>query len=252
MASITEAVVTTSTTDNAAVTSGSFTPAAGDLLLAIVGATGQASAGAVSDSQSLGWDLVLSVLKNSSADIMEVYVSRTTAAASSMTVTYTPAGGPTNTGAFVNVLRVAGMTRVGGDSIRQTASDANRAGAATPTPTFAKACLTANPVISAVYNAADPPGITVPSGWSQDANTGYGTPTTGIETASIDSAFTGTAVTWGGGSTTAYADVAVELDTSLLVLMPAFAEPEKAYDRVIRERLQILPGDRVERRGPRV
>src|ERR1043166_8051456 len=128
MASCTAGVSAANTGNNAALTTGSFTPAAGDLLVAIAIVTGQASGGTFTDSQSLGWSKTHQVLKASSADTLVIAVSKAFAANSAMTVTFTPAGSPTATGVAISVIRVSGMTRKGMRSEEHTSELQSRFG----------------------------------------------------------------------------------------------------------------------------
>jgi hypothetical protein len=56
--------------------------------------------------------------------------------------------------------------------------------------------------------------MTPPTSWTEDSDNGYSTPTAGQESVSRVSGFTGTTVTWGGTSATAFGDIIVEIDTS--------------------------------------
>lgn len=236
MAAVTLGVSAANTLDNSALTTGSFTPAANDLLVAIAAVPGQSNGGTFSDSQGLGWTQITSALKSAGADGLIAAVSNSLAAASSMTVTFTPAGGPTSNGVAISVLRVSGMSKVGAFVTRQSAVENNNLGGTTPTPTFSVNALTGNPVISAVLNNSSPPGLTVPTGFTQQTNNGFAQPTTGLETASINSGFTGTALAW-SNSSTANCDLAIELDVSANVQIthqpdqwaPHFSSPDAPW-----------------------
>src|SRR5262245_56919245 len=127
MAAVVLGVTAANTGNNAALTTGSFTPAAGDLLIAFCGATGQGLSGTVTDSQGLGWTNVAQADKNTNADRMIAAIANAPAAASAMTVTYTPAGSPTSTGVVIIVQRVSGMKRFGASAIRKLSTLINRA-----------------------------------------------------------------------------------------------------------------------------
>lgn len=216
MATVVAGISAASTSNNAALTTGSFTPAAGDLLVAFAVVSGQAGGGTFTDSQGLGWAPVATALKATSADTLVCAVSNARAAASAMTVTFTPAGAPTSTGVALSVLRVSGMSRAGLLAVRQSASQANQS-AGTPAPAFAVACRTADPAVGAVGNGTSPAGLVPPAGgtaWTEAHDVGYSTPTTGLETAFLSSGFAGTTVTWGGASASAFASLVVELDAS--------------------------------------
>lgn len=221
MAAVTHRVTTASTANATSYASGAFTPASGDLLVALVVTSGTDNAGDMSDSQSLGFDLVAATLKNTSADQVLVFVARATAAASSMTVTYN-CFEDAATGAIVSVYGVSGMTRVGSGAVRQYTVVPNAA-AGTPAPAFAASCLTGNPTLGVIGNSTSPAGLTPPTGWTEptgaitvgtNGDTGYATPTTGGEFVYRDSGFTGTTVTWGSASASVYGAIILELDAS--------------------------------------
>lgn len=227
MASVINRVSTASTTNAATYASGSFTPAANELLVVFVIATGDTGLGSLTDSQSLGFTLVTTAGKNSSADTLYCFIANKPAANSSMTVTYATNNGNI-TGAVVQVFGVSSMNRVGLGAVRQS-STANNVAAGTPATTFGAACLTGNPVLSFVANQTNPALTTghPPTSWTQGTDTGYATPTTGAIAAFINSGFTGTTVTWGTSSATSYGAIVLELDTTtpaaLSTLTDAFA-----------------------------
>lgn len=212
MAACTHAVSTASTTNASSYASGSFTPAAGDLLVAFVTATGTVAAGSMTDSQNLGWSKVTTALKASSADTLYCFVANKFAAASSMTVTF-DCTGDAATGAVIQVVRVASMLRKGPLAIRQSAVSSNQT-SGTPGPSFAASALTGNVTLGLVGNATNPATMTTPTNWTEQNDTGYGTPTTGAEYVTRDSGFTGTTITWGSSSASAFGAIIVELDTS--------------------------------------
>jgi hypothetical protein len=227
-ATVTHRVATASTTNASTYASGSFTPAANDLLVASVVVSGQAArGGSMTDSQSLGWDLITTALKNTSADTVYVFVSRALAANSSMTVTFATNNGAAS-GAIVDVDSVSGMSRVGAVAVRQSAIQENQAASGTPAPVFGSAALTGNPTLGAVGNSTNAATLTPPGGtqcnggsYTENADVGYATPTTGGEFVSCDSGFTGTTVTWGSTSASAFGDIIIELDTTATPAAPA-------------------------------
>lgn len=228
-----------STTNSANVSSASFTPAANDLLVAIAFFTGNTAAITISDSQGgATWVEITSALKNASADRIRVFVRSAKVAASAMTVTSTRTG--TTTGGGLVVLRVSGMSRNGAAAVRQSARQENQAGGATPAPSFLAACLTANPTIVAVFNGTNPAGITPNASWSERADTGYGTPNTGIEVATRDSGFTGTTITGSNTSASAWCSIALELDTSAVPVTGTGAVTD-AVDVVAGEGSSVAP-----------
>lgn len=210
---------------------GTFTPTAGALLVAFVYASGTVAPGAtftMTDSQSLGWTLITSALGNTSVSTAICFVANNLAAATAMSVTF-DCTGDAATGANVIVAQVTGMTRTGASAVRQSATTANRATGGTPADTFPAAALTGNPTLGAVANSTSPAGLTPPTNWTELADIGYSTPATGLEVVSRDSGFTGTTITW-GSTTSAGADIIVELDTSSLAV--SLATPPRRPGRV--------------------
>jgi hypothetical protein len=211
---VTHAIATASTTNAATYTSGSFTPVAGDLLVVFVTSSGTVGAGTMTDTQSLGWTKITSAVKNTSADTIYCFVANAPAAAVATTVTF-GTGGAAATGAFIDVARVAGMTRTGAAAVRQSAIQSNGAAAATPAPTFGSAVLTGNPTLGVIGNGTSPATMTAPASWTEmDDSTGYATPTTGQEYVSRVSGFTGTTITWGSTSASAFGSIIIELDST--------------------------------------
>ncbi|MGH6691766.1 MAG: hypothetical protein ACREF4_13930 [Gammaproteobacteria bacterium] len=227
MATCVHEISTASTTNATSYASGSFTPAAGDLLVAFVIAGATAAAGTMTDSQALGFTKVDHAVFRTSLDRIYCFVSDAAAAASAMTVTFDCTGDAAN-GAVVMVASITGMSLFGASAVRQSAKQENGAAGGTPAPAFAAAALTGNPTLGANGNAANPAARTPPTNWTEQADTGYSTPTTGAEYVTRDSGFTGTTITWGNTSATAFGAFIVELDSSaptvapLAVVTPAF------------------------------
>lgn len=212
-ATVTHAVSTADNGNGTSYVSGAFTPVAGDLLVVFVTATGTVATGTMTDSQGLGFTKVTSALKNTSADTIYFFVSNNTAAASSMTVTFNCTGDAA-TGATTQVARIAGMSRKGLSAILQTAKQENQAASGTPAPAFAAAAHTGNPTLGVVGNSTNPATMTPPTSWTEQNDTGHTLPTDGSEYVSRDSGFTGTTITWGSTSASAFGDIIVELDTT--------------------------------------
>lgn len=212
---VTFAISTASTTNANTYATGSFTPAAGDLLVVLVVATGTVGAG--SCTESLGettFTKITTALKATSADTLYLFISnQPLATAGARTVTYGTAS-TSASGAVVTVYRLSGQSRFGASAARQSAVQSNQAAAATPAPAFGVAVLTGNPTLGVVGNATNVATMTPPTSWTEDSDNGYATPTTGQESVSRTSGFTGTTVTWGSTSASAFGDIVVEIDTS--------------------------------------
>ncbi|HEY1249360.1 MAG TPA: hypothetical protein VGE97_10255, partial [Nitrososphaera sp.] len=174
------------------------TPQPNDLIVIVTAHTGNTSTATPTDNNTNGgvYSSITSALKNSSADRLGIYI-RTEFIQYTVSTVFTHAPG-TSTGGGIAVYAIRGMGKVGLDAIRQSIQQANQSGGATPTPTFSSAVLTGNPVISAVFNAANPGGISARSSpsYTRDVNSGYSTPTTGLDAMHINSGETGTAIAW--------------------------------------------------------
>lgn len=192
------------------------TPAVGDLIVIVTAHTGNTSAAAPTDNNNGGtYSLINSAVKASSADTMRVWVRNAPIGSASSTV-FTHAPG-TSTGGGLVVLKVTGMTRCQRGAIRQSAIQSNQAAGGTPTPVLGSAALTGNALIGAVFNATSPATMTPRSSpaWTERNDSGYSTPTAGLETMSIDSGETGTSIAWGGTSASAFCSLVIELDASV-------------------------------------
>jgi hypothetical protein len=196
-------------------TSGAFTPAVNDLLVASVTASGTVQATATL-TNSAGTTFTQFGRVAYATDVNSIYffvANSLVTSATSQTVTFNSASDPA-TGTIIMVASVAGMSRTGTSAILQTAAQNNQAAGGTPAPTFASAVNTNNPTIGVVGNNSSPAGMTTPSSWVEQNDTGFSTPTTGQEYVSKNNGFTGTTITWGSTSATVFGSGIVELDTS--------------------------------------
>jgi hypothetical protein len=190
------------------------TPAVNDLIIIITAHTGNTSAAAPTDNNSSGtYTLIDSAVKVTSADTMRVYIRNSFITSATSTI-FTHAPGASSGGGLA-VFKVTGMSKVGANADRQSAKQDNQA-SGTPAPVFASNVLTTNPVIGAVFNGANPAAMT-PRGtptYTEAFDLGYSTPTTGLEAMYINSGETGTTITWGSSSATAFCSLVLELDSS--------------------------------------
>lgn len=125
----------------------------------------------------------------------------------------TVATGSNDSGAVV-VLAVSGMERTGATAIRQDARTTNQTAGGTPAVTMASAILSKNFVACAVFNGSNPAGMTAPVAVPERQDIGFATPAIGLEVCSVNSGITLTTITWAGTSATAFAAVALELDSN--------------------------------------
>lgn len=202
------------------------TPAVGDLIVIIRANTGNVVSHAPTDTASGSYSLATSALKATSADLMEVWV-RNSLITSATSTTFSDAPG-TTTGGGLTVFKVTGMFLTGANAVRQVATQANQATAATPAPVFSSAVLTSNPVIGAVFNATSPATMTPRTGYTETTDLGYSTPTTGLESMFRSSGETGTTMTWGSASASAFCSVVVELNANTAAPTVALNTPADA------------------------
>jgi hypothetical protein len=211
------------------------TPALLDFIIVITCTTGQATAVGLSDNSTAGhgtYYSIVNALKNTSADRLEMWI-RADRIMSATSTTWTMTTGGSDTGGGLQVFKITGMTIAAQAAIRQSGSQANQAGSTTPAPSLGAAALTGNPLIGAVFNGTNPATMTPPTSWTESVDTGWATPTTGIETVFISSGFTGSTVTW-GSATTVYCDVAAEFKADQGDLGPTFRGPRS--ETAVRDR----------------
>lgn len=219
MATITFKVDTPSTTNASAYPSGNLSPTVGDLIVAFVTASGTVALATMSYSGvELTFTRITTALKNTSADSLYLFVSNGFALTAGVRTVTFDCTGDAATGAIITVYSISGMSRAGLGAVRQSAVVNNGTGGTTPAPAFGSAALTSNPVLGMVGNGASPAGMTPPTGttptWTEGSDSGYITPTNGQETIWAASGFTGTTITWGSTSASAFGSIIVELDAS--------------------------------------
>jgi hypothetical protein len=200
----------TTTNTTGPFTTNSFTPAADDLLVCMVDWSGTTGAVTLTDSLGGTWTQIITGLRQASADLGGIFVRDQLVDGSAMTVTANNA--VAGTGLNMAIARVSGMFRTGAGAVRQSGKVENTGSGTTPSVTFGGACLTGNPTIVVIGNATNIANITPPVGWTEQIDLGHATPTRGIEYATRDSGFTGTTITWGAASGTAWGSLGIELD----------------------------------------
>ncbi len=220
------------------------TPTLGDMIIVIVAATGVASGLGVTDNNTdghgnPGYTPIVTCIKNASADSMTAFV-RADPIRKAVSTTWTTSGDGASTGGGLYVMRITGATLSGAAFIRQSGHQDNGAVAGTPTSALGVgAALTANSLITVMWNTTNAaPTLTVPTGWfatnSGDVNANYNTPGTGIQGTHIDTGFTGSTVTWGSTSASAFGALAFEMRAdqgNLAVTLPPDMVAEQAVKR---------------------
>jgi hypothetical protein len=197
------------------------TPAANDLIVVVHGMSGWVAGdtSVVTDDNSGGAGVYTQIggnpLSNGGGTACALWVSIRNSligSASSTTFTVTNVG---DTGGGLTVLRFSDMTRVGSSAAKQNIGEST-ATENPPTITFGATTLTANPVILAVMGEDNPPALTSPTGFTEADDTGWATPTSGIQVCWDDAGNTATLFSWSAGALTDHNEVGVELDTSVL------------------------------------
>jgi hypothetical protein len=192
------------------------TPAVGDLIVIITAHTGNTSTAAPTDNNAGGggtYTIVNTAVKATSADTMKVWVRDNLITSATSTV-FTHAPGTSSGGGLV-VIDCQGGDKAGLSAIVQSAIQSNQAANGTPAPVFASAVASDNAVIGAVFNASNPAALTPRTNFGELFDSGYNNPTTGLEVMSDNSGETGTTMTWGSTSASAYASLVVEIEASI-------------------------------------
>lgn len=191
------------------------TPAVGDLIVIVTANSGSTTTTAApTDNNSGGagtYTLINTAVKATSADTMQVWV-RTALITSATSTVFTQAPGTTTGGGLV-VLDVQGMGKVGSAAVVRSGIQSNQAAGGTPAPNLGAVPSITNAIIGAVFNATNPATMTPRSGYSEIADVGYNTPATGLEVMADNSGETSATITWGSTSASAFASIALELDT---------------------------------------
>ena len=202
-------------------------PAANDLIVVVHGMSGWASGddSTITDDNSDGlgtytkFGTATAPLSTGGGTACALWFSVRNAligSGTSTTFTATPSGA---TGNGLTVLRFSGMSRVGAAAVKQSIGEST-ATENPPTITLGATTLTGNPVILAVMGEDNPPALTSPSGFSEADDTGWATPTTGVQVCWDDAGNTATLFSWSGGALTDHNEIAVELDTSAAPIQP--------------------------------
>jgi len=205
------------TTDVSSYASATFAPTVGDLLVVIV-AVSDSTAAAPTMVESAGggtYSLIgTPALWQASAGRLLMFV-RNTVCETNTTRTFTFGTSDAGTGCVIAIARVTGMFRAGLFAIRQSDPTDNGAGGTAPNTVFPAVALTGNACIAAAANLANPATMTAPASFTERVDTGFATPTAGLEYASRDSGHTSATITWGATSATAWGAFSIELDATV-------------------------------------
>jgi hypothetical protein len=206
--------VTTTNNSNRSVT---ISPAVDDLIVCVCFATGQTDWTNVTLTDDQGGTYTrltgASAIFGVSTNMIAVWVRNSLVSTTSshvITLDFTT-GSVGHSGAGLVAHKVTGMSRSGTSAILQAAKVDNGTNSTTPTVTLGSAASTSNALIGAVANVSNPAALTPPSSWTELLDTGFTSPTSGLETVSRDSGETASSIAWGNISSR-YGAAIVELD----------------------------------------
>lgn len=211
MASFTLLRTLNTSTDLTTPTTTSYTPTAGKLQVAVCCATGTAIVGTFSTSDGITFVEGPTILSGGTRRNV-IFVAEQVSNAVPQTATWDLTGDG-GTAEHIHVYEIDGMSRVGADAIRQFNSATHGSGV-TPQVVLPAAALTGNCLLAAEFTGENV-AITEPSGWTEGADTGTGTPVSRAESAYINSGFTSDTITWGSTPGAVGATVVAEFDTSV-------------------------------------
>jgi hypothetical protein len=207
--------VGTADTGNTPNSSGAFTPALDDLLVAFVIATGTVTDAPTLTSSVSGFTFTTVNRAEWGGNVNRIWAfvaDALVSSATSQTVSIAPVDAATGT--IIFVFRVSGMSKVGSAAIKQ--SDFVSEGAAGSTPSFGIVNpVSTNPVLLCLGNSTNPAGMTPPTNYTEPAggDLGFASPTCGGEVVFRNSGQTTGLISWGNTSS-AFGIVGLELDAS--------------------------------------
>lgn len=190
------------------------TPAVGDLIVVVHGMSGQAGAddSVITDDNSGGTYTKYNAAPLSSGGGTQgaLWISVRDSLIASATSTIFTATNSGDTGGGLTVLKVTGMTYAGAQAVRQVTGESSQT-ENPPSIDFSTNTLTGNPIILGCFAEDNPAGITPPTGFTEHTDTGWATPTSGVEVCSVDSGQTSSSYGWTGGAATDHNEVGIEL-----------------------------------------
>lgn len=202
------AAATADTSNTTSYAGNAGTPNAGDLLICFVWAT--ATTGGNTDGGTMTGTWTWTQLTNFkyNGGLLTVFYAYATAATST-TPTF-DCTGDAATGASIYCLRVTGGEGQVIPSARQICT--GTASAANPQVSMFRNGDTTSGWVAVISNATpSSTQFTAPSGWTEDAEVTFSTPSSGFEVAHRASGETGASITWTNSNTTAWGAIVIEL-----------------------------------------
>lgn len=192
------------------------TPAANDLIVVVAGASDMIATDTISVSDNNaggGGSYVLVATASGGGTVGRVDIWVRTALISSATSTTFTATISGDTGGGLTVMRLAGMTWTGYGAVRQRAQESSNT-ENPPSIAFPAATLTDNAILLGLFGEDNPITLTPPTSFTEDTDTGYATPTSGVHVCRLNSGGTSSSYAYTGGAVTDHCEVGVEFDTS--------------------------------------
>lgn len=193
-----------------------FTPAVGDLIIVASLHSAVDAASTVTDdggtSPNGAYTRVGSLPSYSTAQAgTSGWYIRTTTVDNATQHIVTSAPGGTSTGGGLAVWTVNGAFSTGSSAYRQEGTQADQA-AGTPAPVFPAAVRTMDVVLGAIYtNTNGSANCAIPSGWTENNDSGYNTPPSGLAAYSRNTGETGTTITFGAATPSQFASHVIEI-----------------------------------------
>lgn len=216
MATTTELVAEIASTANASTYDfGAVTPAADSLLVVIARVSATVVCAVTDTGGVLTWTEQFGTrITNSTV----IYTAPVGASPTSITIRVDCTGDP-GTGCGATAYQVTGYNAL--DPVAQAGPLSSGAGGIAPSVNMAAARNTNNSYMAGAWNLSNPAALTPPSGWTEIADTGFNTPTTGVTGSFRDGGETSATITWGDTSATSWVVAAIEINDDSVGLLAA-------------------------------
>lgn len=212
------------------------TPAVNDLIVVVAASSGLAGGTtAVTDDNASGTYTQVDSDRTgfSTTGVLTVWVRTALIPAASSTVFTAAQVG--STGGGLIVLAVKNMRLLGANAVRSNGGESTGTAGTTPAPVLSLLPLALNPIISAVANGSNNAAITPRAGYSENEPTGYASPSTGLSVTWLSSGEKETTITYGATSATAFASVAIELNSEMVKQPAAIFQNPAVFMRSLRQ-----------------